>query len=164
MKYTIAPTNDYIAHSTGPWKKHKYIKKIGKRYVYAKDQYNKGMTNAKYKMMYGHRPTDPVRQKTHPYSVGKSAVSGYALNYAFSGSRIPVVRQRSGLGGALLSGGIAAAGNAYQQHKLNKQYRAEKRQLKKELREAKATSLGGALVAMGKRIVSKIAGIFKKNK
>lgn len=25
---------NYIAHSKGPWKKHKYLKKIGKRYIY----------------------------------------------------------------------------------------------------------------------------------
>lgn len=32
--YTII-TGDCISHSTGAWKKHKYIKKIGNRYIYA---------------------------------------------------------------------------------------------------------------------------------
>ncbi len=27
--------NDYLAHSKGPWKKHKYIKKVGNKYYYA---------------------------------------------------------------------------------------------------------------------------------
>lgn len=28
---------DYLAHSSGPWKKHKYIKKVGSRYYYKTD-------------------------------------------------------------------------------------------------------------------------------
>lgn len=34
MRYIISPTNDDIFHSRGPWKKHKYIKKVGNKYIY----------------------------------------------------------------------------------------------------------------------------------
>lgn len=28
---------DYLVHSSGPWKVHKYVKKIGNKYIYPKD-------------------------------------------------------------------------------------------------------------------------------
>lgn len=37
MKYVIAPANDDLMHSRGPWKKHKYTSKIGNKYIYGKN-------------------------------------------------------------------------------------------------------------------------------
>ena len=40
-------SEDYLEHSSGPWKKHKYIKKIGDRYVYARDKIAGAAQNAR---------------------------------------------------------------------------------------------------------------------
>lgn len=35
--YINHPDHDYVAHSSGPWKKHKYIKKVGNDYIYSEE-------------------------------------------------------------------------------------------------------------------------------
>lgn len=133
MQYVIMPTNDDIAHSRGPWKKHKYSKKIGKRYVYAKNKMSEASTNAKYKMMYGQ---DPEKNQV------KDSIKNYTSLIGDDSNRDQMRRTKAfiGIGKAIWS-----------EHK-------EAKRLKK----AKASSFGSALLTAGKRLVNKILSKFKK--
>lgn len=85
MNYIITPTNDDLIHSRGPWKKHKYLKKIGKKYVYAKDKASEASTNAKYKMLYGE----------DPYAKTKANVSEYKSTIGYDSNRYKARRTKA---------------------------------------------------------------------
>lgn len=96
-----------LSHSTGPWKKHKYLRKEGKRYVYARssagglDSYNKGRAFgkkaatllAKIKSKWFSVTTKANAAFNDYVAKGKDFAKGFANSFAYENTERPGANQ-----------------------------------------------------------------------
>lgn len=151
MYYAIQPTNRDIEHSRGPWKKHKYLKKIGKRYVYKPDNYDyteESLSDKTYQR-------DKLKYKLMTGKDYKSGTTYTEYKLSRFGNKAYLV----GTGASFINPylGIAIDSIGWTAHNASKGLKRGRR-IKEtyQLNKAHKTSMGKALLTAGKRFVSKL--------
>lgn len=67
----------YLVHSKGPWKNHKYLQKIGNKYVYARNAAKNMYNKAKYEYNYNRTVTNQYNQAKKNANNASRALADY---------------------------------------------------------------------------------------
>lgn len=149
MYYVIAPTNNDLMHSRGPWKKHKYLSKVGDKYVYGK-----GTTIGKLNKLNSSYDKEYKR-------INKMTASDHKFVDSWYGK--PIKNPKNKYVAEVARETEAARRQDHNIVDNNDKYYKSK--LKEKTREKASKIIGNsAAVKKGKGLISKLAKLFKKKK
>lgn len=175
MEYVIAPTNNDLMHSRGPWKKHKYLSKVGDKYVYGKNttagkmyrlgkDYSskrkdiKSKVHSDYTRKYITKSAGRVIGQMLIGDIASGAVGGKTWGGILAGS---AARDVAGRNNNSAFEKYSKQSAIYAKNKYNK--RMNKLNMKTKVKASKIIN-NSAAVKKGKSLISKLAKLFKKKK
>lgn len=133
--------SNYLVHSSGPWKKHKYIRKEGKKYVYRPGEWNELNAGE------GRTPDEAIRKNL------KGEMEAYSLYKSFDNderfTKDKKAREMHQL--ADLYSGYSVMRSA-----------KHLREVKESTLKSKVNTLVGTTIAKGKNFVNKVSKMFSK--